>query len=194
MSPSTLKPPIKELIQRASVAMSTAEPPADTSKKRKFVVTPQNASPRGRRILPVLIGLAMLALVVYTVQRTASQQDPHYVRATKMIADYEWGRLDSEKNYGHSVYPAALDELALVDAGSESAQDAQDLTQRLESLIAKWRAAQEEAVGARTRRDERVRERDLAFFGSQRTTRMLPAAEYPECEDVDSAKKPAVNK
>jgi len=181
MSPSTLAPPSKTLVQTGSVVRTVPEPPK-AAEKSDFVVTPQSAPARRRLALPLLIGLAILAVAAYVVQRGADRQDPHYARAVTMIADYERGRLDSEKNYGHPVYQAALGELALVAADSESAEEAQALTQRLESLIAEWRAARETDAGARAGRDQRERSRDVAFFESQRSSRLNPVEQHPECE------------
>ena len=44
--------------------------------------------------------------------------------ARKLVDDYEFGKPEASRNYEHSAYVQALEELALVDPDSKSAEDA----------------------------------------------------------------------
>ena len=96
-------------------------------------------------ILKTWIGIvaivALTALVGFAVLSWRSQTDPHFVKAQKIVRDYELGKDPQTLNYDDPSYQEALAELGMVEAKSPSFPDAQKLSAHISGKIAGFRQA-----------------------------------------------------
>ncbi len=152
------------------------------------------AAPRRRAVEPprgggggswgfTLVGVLLAACAVaFALSFGEEGPDPDYVRARDRVEAYERGRELIERDFDNPVYEDALTLLAKVSPSSISAeaaaQLATDIRRRIDEFHARVQAEQNRmAEEARKRR-----KRQKVFFAAQRRERLLPRAEFPECE------------
>ena len=175
---------------RSSPAIRRKNPDQQTPPRHGFTVRdkpePETRSPVGRatRILKgaiVIIALLAGSLALWSATRGP---DPHYIKARKMVTDYEFGKPLQLTNYEHPIYGEALGELALVDRDSISAEPAEALRVEIERNIEEFRLRQ---MRLSVRLDEtrsKKQKREAREFQVRAYTKLIPFdhEDHPECK------------
>jgi len=173
---------------KASPKLRDARPRPDTTQpaKAKFVLQDraQAASPSGgaTRILRVAFVLLLMGLGAHAMWSKMQGPDPHYLKAKKLVLDYEYGKPMSARNYGHATYRQALAELALVHPQSRSAEPARAMKMELEQNIATFRKQQKKIGEQLSSARVKIRERRELEVEARMQSLMSPKTEMPECE------------
>jgi hypothetical protein len=129
------------------------------------------------------LGLCLvLAGLVQIGWYATHRPDSHYLRAEKLVNDYEIGRPKQVRNYGHTIYRQALDELELVDSGSVSANSAVALQSRIERDVLEFSQRREVEQTTRSAAAEKKARREAAVVAARQWSKEHSLAE----EDYDS--------
>lgn len=143
---------------------------------------PSRNGPAGTVAWVVLVML-LVGAVAAKAWDHRNQPDPHYVTALELIEGYETGRLPEELNYADPLYRRVLDELALVDGRSVSAQPARALESEIRSSIEEFERLRQEVADRFEERRERGRERRAALVRSHHQGQLDPVRAEDHCED-----------
>jgi len=129
------------------------------------------------------LGLCLVVAGLVQVGWYATHRpDPHFFRAEKLVRDYEIGRPKPTRNYGHTIYRQALEELALVDRGSVSANAALALQSRIERDVLEFSQRREVEQKTRSAAAEKKAQREAAVMAARQWAKEHSLAE----EDYDS--------
>ncbi len=126
--------------------------------------------------------LALAGLVAYAVSLDLSKPDPHYVAAEKAVRSYEQGKPVEQRNYAQPLYQEALDELALVDPDSISADQARALAEEIRLGIHDLEARNASRDESNRRFADKVKRRRKEVLEASTRDRMNPQTTFPECE------------
>lgn len=123
-----------------------------------------------------LVFLALAGLVAYgALSMTWRGEDTHFVQAKRILRDYELGKDPEMLNYEDPAYPSALAELALVDAGSSSAEPARVLAIDINAKVQSFRERVKSEAIQRVRDKEAEEARNAAVLRAQMTTTGIDA-------------------
>jgi len=173
---------------RSSPKLRERKPQEPPETSHRFVVRDTAESERSPRrvgatgILKGAITAIVLLVVALALFSAMQGPDPHYLAARKLVHDYEFGKPVAVRNYEYRIYGDAMDELALVNPRSNSAEAAESLRTEIERGIADFRRRQAKIQQkldlARSKKQRRETEERHARLAA----RALPEVDYPECD------------
>ena len=142
---------------------------------------PTGAATRILKGVIVIIALLAGSLALWSATRGP---DPHYIKARKMVTDYEFGKPLQLTNYEHPIYGEALGELALVDRDSISAEPAEALRVEIERNIEEFRLQQMRLSVRLEETRSKKQKREAREFQVRAYTKLIPFdhEDHPECK------------
>jgi len=158
-----------------------------SKKKAKFKAefVTQKRSMSWPKLLFGMLAVLVLGAIGYSTIKNDWRHDPNYLEAKAQIGEYEYGKLDSEKNYSHESYKTAITLLSRVDPDSVSAEPAKALSDDIKDKQARFvKALQARRDSQEQDRQKKLkRKADLAKI--QRRDQLNPQTVFPECDEND---------
>lgn len=193
--PGVLDPPLdRRVIERRLARAAVSKNPAAA-----FHVTQRPAEVAGKPLWIVAVIFAVVAAVCY-LTFNAHHPDPDYLRAVKLVSDFELAKSPDAINYLDTIYTEALGDLERVDPTSISAGLASALTvdirRKQNAFVDRMRANQARIDAERaltTARDETLFQAQKMNNGTDSgAAERVAATPAPECaEDAATRKRRA---
>ena len=152
--------------------------------KRPLIVLRARAEERGTgRFLLTLLAVVAAGVALAWFLWSEPGENAHLGTAKRLIASYERGRGPEQRNYNHSVYQQALEELSRVDPDSSAGAEAGHMAAALRAEIDGFNARLKREEARRTVAVKARQSKVEAMWFAREREEANPKTSFPECKE-----------